>query len=252
MLRKRIIPSLLLERGRLVKTERCRKPGYVGDPINAVKIFNEKEVDELFLLDIGKSRDGGRPDFKLLEEIVSEAFMPVAYGGGVRSVEDARTLLQLGIEKVVINTAALSRPSFLSELRDRFGAQCVVGVVDVKKRLLGGNSVHSHVGVEISERDPVGWARKLVQAGAGEILLQSVDRDGTLQGLDMDLLRTFEGALDVPLVAAGGTRGIEDMREALRTCRLSGIAVGARFVYQGPNRAVLISYLNPSEVASLK
>jgi len=252
MLRKRIIPSLLLERGRLVKTERFRKPKYVGDPINAVKIFNEKEVDELFLLDIGASREGTTPDFKLLEQIATEAFMPVCYGGGVRSPDDVQTLLKLGIEKVAINTAALRRVSFLGELRDRFGAQCVVGVVDVKKRLLGGNAVHSQAGVDTPEKDPVRWAQRLVEAGAGEILLQSVDRDGTLQGLDADLLRTFDGLLDVPLVAAGGASGVEDMRAAFRTCRLSGIAVGARFVYQGPHRAVLISYLSPAELASLR
>jgi cyclase len=252
MLRKRIIPSLLLERGRLVKTERFRKPKYVGDPINAVKIFNEKEVDELFLLDIGASRDGTKPDFKLIKQIASEAFMPVCYGGGIRTSDDVRALLQLGIEKVALNTAALRNISLLGELRDRFGAQCVVGVVDVKKRLLGGNVVHSHAGVEIGERDPVRWARRLAQGGAGEILLQSVDRDGTLQGLDIDLLRTFDGVVEVPLVAAGGTNGIENIRTAFSVCQLSGIAVGARFVYQGPHRAVLISYLNPVELASLQ
>ena len=252
MLRKRIIPSLLIERGRLIKTERFRKPKYVGDPINAVKIFNEKEVDELLLLDIGVSREHAKPDFKLLEQIATEAFMPVCYGGGIHSSDDVRTLLQLGIEKVAINTAALRRPSFLGELRDRFGAQCVVGVVDVKKRFLGGNAVFSHAGVDVPERDPVGWARRLVESGAGEILLQSVDRDGTMTGLDLDLLRTFDGVLEVPLVAAGGTGSVEDMRNAFRVCRLSGIAVGARFVYQGPHRAVLISYLERREVASLE
>jgi cyclase len=251
MLRKRIIPSLLLERGRLVKTERFRKPKYVGDPINAVKIFNEKEADELFLFDIGASREGTRPNFALIEQIATEAFMPVCYGGGVRSAEDARTLLQLGIEKVALNTAALQRPALLGELRDRFGAQCVVGVVDVKRRMLGGNAVHSHAGIATPERDPVRWAQRLVDAGAGEILLQSVDHDGTLQGFDLDLLRTFDRALDVPLVAAGGAGSIEHMRAAFTTCRLSGLAVGARFVYQGPHRAVLISYLSPSEIASL-
>jgi len=252
MLRRRILPSLLLERGRLVKTERFRKPKYVGDPINAVKIFNEKEVDELLLLDIGASRERTRPNFALLEQIATEAFMPVCYGGGVESVEDVRTLLQLGIEKVAINTAALRRISLLGELRDRFGAQCVVGVVDVKRKIIGGNTVHSHAGSSPLERDPVQWARRLVEAGAGEILVQSVDRDGTMQGFDLDLLSTFDGTLEVPLVAAGGAGSVEHMRAAFRACRLSGLAVGARFVYQGPHRAVLISYLSPAEMASLQ
>jgi cyclase len=252
MLRKRIIPCLLIERGRLVKTERFRKPKYVGDPINAVKIFNEKEVDELFLLDISASRESRKPDFKLIEQIATEAFMPVCYGGAVRSVDDARTLLQLGVEKVAVNTGAMTRTSLLGELRDRFGAQCVVGVVDVRKRLLGGLGVHSHARVHPPESDPVRWAQHLVQAGAGEILLQNVDRDGTMQGLDLDLLRTFDGVVDVPLVAAGGTSSTDNMRSAFRICRLSGLAVGARFVYQGPHRAVLISYMTAAEIASFE
>jgi cyclase len=252
MLRKRIIPSLLLERGRLVKTDRFRKPKYIGDPINAVKIFNEKEVDELLLLDIGASREGTRPNFALIEQIATEAFMPVCYGGGVRSADEVRTLLQLGVEKVALNTSALQRIALLGELRDRFGSQCVVGVVDVKRRMLGGNAVHSHAGASTPERDPLRWARRLVEAGAGEILLQSVDHDGTMQGFDLELLRTFDRALDVPLVAAGGAGSIEDMRAAFGACHLSGLAVGARFVYQGPHRAVLISYLSPGEMASLQ
>lgn len=252
MLRKRVIPCLLLDRGRLVKTERFKKPKYVGDPINAVKIFNEKEADELFLLDITATRERRRPDFKLLEEIASEAFMPVAYGGGVRSVDDARTLLQLGVEKIAINTEAMRRPALVSELRDRFGAQCVVGLVDVKRTLWSGTPTFSHAGEAPPERDPVRWAQRLVELGAGEILIQNVDRDGTLQGLDLELLRRFDRALQVPLVIAGGTRGIDDLRAAFSTTQLSGVAVGARFVYHGPHRAVLISYLNPSEVASLR
>jgi cyclase len=252
MLRKRIIPCLLLERGRLVKTQGFRKPKYVGDPINAVKIFNEKEVDELFLFDIGATRQRRKPDFKLIEQIATEAFMPLCYGGGVRDAADAHTLLQLGVEKIAVNSAALSRRALLGELRDRFGAQCVVGVVDVKKRLLGGMSVFSHVGYEIPEHDPVRWARRLVEAGAGEILVQSVERDGTMRGFDLELLRTFDRALSVPLVAVGGAGSVEDIHAAFRTCALSGVGVGARFVYQGPHRAVLISYLSATELASLQ
>ncbi len=235
-----------------MKTERFRAPKYIGDAINAVKIFNEKEVDELFLFDISATRRRRKPDFKLVEQIASEAFMPVCYGGGVRHVDDARTLLQLGIEKIAVNTGALIRLSLLGEIRDRFGAQCVVGVVDVKRRILGGRNIYSHSGVPIPERDPVRWARAMVNAGAGEILLQNVDRDGTMEGFDLDLLKSFESTLSVPLVAAGGARSVEDMRAAFDACPLSGVSVGARFVYQGPHRAVLISYLSSAELTSLQ
>ncbi|MFT3714301.1 MAG: AglZ/HisF2 family acetamidino modification protein [Archangium sp.] len=252
MLRKRLIPSLLLRSGGgLVKTQKFSEPKYVGDPINAVKIFNEKEVDELFLFDIHATRDRRRPNFKMIEEIVSEAFMPVGYGGGVKTLDDARTLLALGVEKVAINTAALAGLSFVTELKNAFGAQCVVGVVDVRKRFFGGTQVHSHSGAKVTEPDPLAWAQKLVEAGAGEILLQSVDRDGTMSGFDLDLLRSFDRRLPVPLVAAGGAGSVQHMRDAFNACQLSGLAVGARFVYQGSLRGVLINYLSRAELDSL-
>jgi cyclase len=248
MLHKRIIPCLLLRNGGLVKTEKFANPKYVGDPINAVKIFNEKEVDELFLLDITAGREGRKPNFKLIEEVVSEAFMPVGVGGALRSVDDARTLLKLGVEKVIVNTAALSDLRFVTALKDSFGAQCVVGVVDAKKKMFGGYTVFSHAGQPVPEADPVAWAQKLVAAGAGEILVQAVDRDGTMGGLDLELLTRFRGQLRVPLVAAGGAGTVEHMKQAIAAGDLSGLAVGARFVYQGPLRGVLINYLSRSEL----
>lgn len=251
MLRKRIIPSLLLRNGGLVKTERFANPKYIGDPINAVKIFNEKEVDELLLLDITSTRENKAPNFGLIEEIVSEAFMPVAYGGAVRTVEDASRLLSLGVEKIALNTAALLNLSLVTALKDRYGAQCVVGVVDVKKKLLGGYAVHSHAGVKTPYADPVAWAQQLVAAGAGEILLQSVDRDGTMSGFDIELLSRLKNKLGVPLVAAGGAGTVEHMKRAFASCELSGLAVGARFVFQGPLRGVLINYLTRRELDGL-
>lgn len=252
MLRKRIIPSLLVKgSGGLVKTQKFADPKYVGDPINAVKIFNEKEVDELFLFDITATKERRRPNFKMIEEIVSEAFMPVAYGGAVKTLDDARTLLALGVEKIALSTATFESLSLVTELKNAFGAQCVVGVVDVKKKLFGGLAVHSHSGARVSESDPVAWAKKLVAAGAGEILLQSVDRDGTMSGFDLELLRSFDGKLGVPLVAAGGAGNVEHMKQAFAACRLSGLAVGARFVYQGPARGVLINYLSRAELDAL-
>ncbi len=252
MLRTRVIPCLLLRRSGLVKTIRFKRPSYVGDPINVVRIFNEKEVDELVLLDIVAGKERTRPDFELLEQIASEAFMPVCYGGGVRSVEDARQLLKLGIEKIAVNTAALEDPTLIRRLSDAFGAQCVVASIDVKKSLLGKHQVFSHAGVDIPERDPVAWAKRLVKLGAGEVLLTSVDRDGTMSGYDLELLRTFDGRLDVPVVASGGAGSVDDMAAALHACRLSGLGAGARFVYYGPHKAVLVTYLEPKDLRRLQ
>lgn len=247
MLRERVIPALLLQGAGLVKTRRFEHPVYVGDPMNVVKIFNEKEVDELFLFDIDASKQRRGPNFALIETIVSEAFMPVAYGGGIRSVEDGRRLLALGVEKLALNTAAMASPTLVTELSRAFGAQCVVGVVDVKRGRLGGPRVHSHVGLDVPERSPVRWAKALEAAGAGEVLVQSVDRDGTLSGLDVELLRELKGQLGVPLVAAGGADDVEGLLEAFRAGGLSAVAVGARFVFIGPHRAVLVTYLGDEE-----
>lgn len=252
MLRTRIIPCLLLRQSGLVKTTRFKRPSYVGDPINVVRIFNEKEVDELVLLDIVAGKQRTRPDFDLLEQIASEAFMPVCYGGGVRTVEDARQLLKIGIEKVAVNTAALEDATLVRRLSDAFGAQCVVASVDVKRSLLGRHQVFSHAGVDVPERDPVAWAKRLVKLGAGEVLINSVDRDGTMTGYDLELLRAFDGRLDVPTVACGGAGSVDDMAAALRSCRLSGLGVGARFVYYGPHKAVLVTYLEAAELRRLQ
>lgn len=247
MTHRRVIPSLLLSNGGLVKTRRFKKPVYVGDPINAVKIFNEKEVDELFLFDIDASKEQRRPDFELIESIVSEAFMPIGYGGGVRSVDDARALLRLGVEKVALNTSATGDLSLVRELSDAFGAQCVVGVVDVKRDWKGRRTVWSHANVPVRQRDVRLALESLASAGAGELLVQSVDRDGTLDGFDLELLASVRGIVDVPLVAAGGARDARDIQAAFDTGGVSAVAVGARFVFIGPHRAVLISYLSEAE-----
>lgn len=251
MLRERVIPVLLLQRGGVVKTTRFEKPVYVGDPINAVKIFNEKEVDELFLLDIDASKEHRGPDFRMVEAIVSEAFMPVAYGGGVRSLADAKRLLASGVEKIALSTGAMRDLRLVTELKDHFGAQCVVGVVDVKRRF-GRARVFTRGPVRPPESDPLTWARALERAGAGEIFLQSVDRDGTMSGFDLELLRSFKGQLGVPLVACGGASELPTLLTALGAGGASAIAAGARFVFIGPHRAVLISYLTEPERQALR
>ncbi len=249
MLRKRVIPTLLMSDGGLVKTVRFRAPQYIGDPINAVKIFNEKEVDELFLFDIDASKARRAPNIDVIQEIVSEAFMPIGYGGGVTSVEEAGRLLAAGVEKIVLNSASLENLRLVTELSRAFGAQCVVASIDVSKTWPRPPVVASHAGRPVAERNPTTWARRLIEAGAGELLIQHIDRDGTLEGLDLGLFSDFVG-LPVPVVVAGGANEVSQMRAAFEM-GASGVAVGARFVVYGPHRAVLISYLSAGETAAL-
>jgi imidazole glycerol-phosphate synthase subunit HisF len=247
----RVIPTLLLSERGLVKTQRFRKPVYVGDPRNVVRIFNDKEVDELALFDVRASRTAAPIDLAMIREIVSEAFMPVCYGGGVRSVAQAAELLRIGVEKIAVNTAALDDIGLVRALSAEFGAQCVVGSIDVRRDVLGRPRVWSHSGARVPERDPVAWAQALVAAGAGEIVVQSVDHEGTLAGPDLALFRTFDHAIDKPLVVGGGLSSVADMEATIRACRPSGLSVGARFVFYGPHRAVLVTYLEREELARL-
>ena len=251
MLRVRVIPVLSLRRRGLVKTLKFRRPKYVGDPINVVRIFNEKEVDELVLTEIVATREKKEPDYELLEQIASEAFMPVGYGGAVRSVAQAKRILRLGIEKVAVNTAALERPDLVRELSGELGAQCVVASVDVKKTWRGRHEVFSHAGRPVPIRDPLRWIEELARLGAGEILLNSVDRDGTMTGYDLDLLATLRHRFDIPIIACGGAASVGDMIAAIRAGDVSALGVGARFIYEGPYRAVLVSYLSPDELTSI-
>jgi cyclase len=251
MLRVRIVPTLLLRRRGLVKTVKFARPRYVGDPINVVRIFNEKEVDELVLTEIVATRDGRRPDEELLEQIASEAFMPVCYGGGVASLDDAKRLLRLGIEKVSVNTAARARPELVRELSTELGAQCVVASVDVMKTWRGTYRVYAHTGPKPPIEDPLRWIEHLVTLGAGEILLNAVHRDGTMRGFDLELLSQLRARFDVPLIACGGASTVDDMAAAVRTGGVSALGVGARFIYEGPYRAVLVSYLSAGELARI-
>jgi cyclase len=248
MARPRFIPCLLLQEKGLVKTWKFRDPVYVGDPINAVKIFNDKEVDELVLLDISAGRRGAGPDFPLLEKIAREAFMPMAYGGGLSRLEDVRRVLGLGFEKVVLNAAALSDPSFVSRAAQVCGRQSVVVGVDVKKTLLGRRRVYRHAERGTTGDDPVAYARAAEAAGAGEIFLTSVDRDGTRLGYDLDLVRDVSSAVSVPVIACGGARDAADMARVIREGGASAAAAGSLFVFHGSRRAVLISYPSRDEI----
>lgn len=250
MLTHRLIPCLLLSKGGLVKTMRFAKPKYVGDPINAVKIFNEKEVDELMVLDIEASKEGRGPDFALIEELAGECFMPLCYGGGIRSAEDARTLFKLGVEKVALQSAALRDPSIIREIADRAGEQAVVVSADIKRNWLGKRSLFSASGAATGNRDWRDFVKDAVAAGAGEVLINAVDRDGTMQGIDADLIREASALTGVPTIAIGGVGSLADIKAAT-DAGASAVAAGAYFVLHGPHRAVLITYPRAAELRAL-
>jgi cyclase len=241
VLATRVIPCLLLKGAGLVKTVRFKDPRYIGDPMNAVKIFNEKEVDELILLDIAASGEHREPPFATIENIASECFMPVAYGGGVRSVEQAARIVALGIEKIVVNVAALGGPELVTRLSDRIGASSTVVGIDVKKDLFGRFRVYDHTRQTTTDKSPAQHAVAMAAAGAGEIFLNDVMRDGTGSGFDLDLVRTVTSAVDVPVIACGGAGTLEDLRLAA-TAGASAVAAGSLFVYVGKHRAVMINY----------
>lgn len=248
MIRPRIIPCLLVERGRLVKTVEFRRPTYVGDPINAIRVFNDKGADELVLLDISATREGRGPDFELVEKVASECFMPLCYGGGVTSVEQMRRLLGLGVEKVAINTSAVEQPQLVCDAAAEFGSQAVVVSIDVKRRRRGGAEVVTHSAGKRTGLDPVRFAQEAERLGAGELFLTSVDRDGTMRGYDLDLIRQVTESVGVPVVACGGAASGRDLLAAIEDGGASGAAAGSMFVFTGRHRAVLISYLTADDL----
>lgn len=241
MLRARAIPCLLLRNAGLVKTVRFAGAKYVGDPINAVKIFNEKEVDELVVFDIKASKQGAEPNYDLLADIASECFMPVCYGGGVKSVEQAQRIVQLGIEKIAVNAAAIFNLDLITALSDVLGAQSVVAGIDVKMDWLGRYRVYDASSGKLTDRAPEAYATDLACAGAGEIFLNNVDRDGTLEGYDLKLIDKVAKAVSLPVIACGGAGRTEDFVSAVGA-GASAVAAGSLFVFQGRHRAVLISY----------
>lgn len=237
----RVVPCLLLQDGGLVKTTRFDRPRYVGDPINAVRIFNDKYVDELVFLDIDASRTGAEPDYDLIQRIAGECFIPLCYGGGIRTLEQARRIVSAGVEKIAVNSMAIDQPGLLSVLSRELGASSVVAGIDVKRDMLGRARVFHPGSRQVTRLDPVEHARAVVRAGAGEIFLNSVDRDGTGAGFDTDLIRSVTAAVTVPVTVCGGAAGLEDMRAAVQS-GASAAAAGSMFVFYGPHRAVLINY----------
>lgn len=248
MIKPRVIPALLLKGQGLVKTVKFKEPKYLGDPINIVRIFNDKEVDELVLLDITANPEKRGPQFDLLKNIASEAFIPLAYGGGIRSMDDVKKLLSIGIEKLIMNTSAVETPSLVREVADHAGSQAAVVSMDVKKGLLGKYEVFTHCGQKKTGLDPVKHAIEMEKMGAGEILINSIDRDGTMQGYDVDLVRKVADAVSVPVVACGGAGNLSHVSEVIKQGHASAAAAGSIFVFQGPLRGVLISYPTPKEL----
>lgn len=251
MLKNRVIPCLLLKNNGLVKTVKFNDPRYVGDPINAVNIFNEKEVDELVLLDITATVENKRPNLKVIADIASECFMPLGYGGGVKSLADIKEILALGVEKIVINSQAAAEPDFIKAAADSFGSQSIVVSIDVKKNLWGKYEVYAVGGKKNTGREPVDYARQIEVLGAGEILLNSIDRDGMAQGYDVKLIRSVTAAVNIPVIAAGGAGKIEDFGAAIKEGRASAVSAGTMFVFQGKHRAVLISYPSIGELENV-
>ena len=241
MLKHRVIPSLLLSNNELVKTQQFTKPRYVGDPINAIRIFNEKEVDELVLLDIDASKEGREPNYSLIENVAGECLMPLCYGGGIRNIEQASRLFSLGIEKVCIQTAAFEGLDIVSEVASRFGSQSVVVSVDIKKNWRGKKCMYSSSSKRLLDITWQHYLKLLNDAGAGEVSLNSVDHDGMMAGMDLDLIREASEILPIPLIAAGGVGNLEDIKSAIQ-CGASAVAVGSFFIFSGPHRAVLITY----------
>jgi len=244
------MPCLLLRQSKLVKTVKFRNPDYIGDPINAVKIYNDKEVDELIFLDITATVEKKTPPFKTISEIASECFMPYTYGGGIRSLEDMRRIFNLGVEKIAINSHAVENPDFIRQAAKEFGNQSIVASIDVKKKLMGKYEVFTRSGTNPTGLGPVEHAKRMEEMGAGEILLTSIDRDGTWEGYDLELIKTVSEAVNVPLIVCGGAGSIEDFRKAV-DAGASACAAGSMVVYQAKNRGVLINFPKQIELRAV-
>jgi cyclase len=247
MLRPRVIPTLLLESGGVIKTIRFRSPRYIGDPINVVRLFNDMEVDELVLLDVAAEE----PNLRFLGDLTDECFMPVCYGGGVGRLADMDRLFALGIEKVALNAAAVRTPELVRQAADAFGSQSVVVSIDVARNWRRRPRVVIRRGTRSTGLDPVTHARRMENEGAGEILLNSVDRDGTMSGYDLDLVREVAQAVHIPVIACGGAGHLDHVRAVLREGGAAGAAAGSLFIYSGPHRGILVSYPQPTEIAGL-
>lgn len=242
MLYPRIIPCLLVHNKGLVKTVKFKNPKYVGDPINAVRIYNEKEVDELIVLDIDASVENREPDYKMIERLAIECRMPLCYGGGIKTLEQAKRIFSLGVEKIALSSAAIENKEMLSQLIEQVGSQSVVVVLDVKKKLLGGYDIMIHNGSKKTGINPVKYIESLQELGIGEIVINSVDNDGVMKGFDFGLIDNIKPILNIPMTILGGAGNLDHIGEAIKRYGLIGISAGSLFVFKGKYKAVLINY----------
>ena len=247
----RVIPVLLLKNKGLVKTVKFKAPKYVGDPINAVKIFNDLEADELVFLDITASKEGRPISTELVKNIGDEAFMPFAVGGGITELKQIEELLKAGAEKVVLNTASLKKPRLITEASEFFGNQSIVVSIDVKKNIFNKKTVWINDGKQNTKLDPISHAKAVEQLGAGEIIINSIDNDGVMEGYDIELIKSISNAVSIPVVACGGAGGLDDLKDAYQYGKASALAAGSMFVFHGPRRAVLINYPEKNELLKL-
>ncbi len=244
MFRPRVIPVLLLKGEGLVKTKRFKNERYIGDPINAVRIFNDLKADELVFLDIMATKENRTISLDFVKEVGEEANMPFGVGGGVRTIENIKGIINAGAEKVIINSEALIRPEFIREAAETFGSSTIVICIDVFKNILGKIQVKSHSSVKHKFDDPCSFAKLMEEMGAGEIILQSVDRDGTMIGYDIELLKHIANAVSIPLVALGGSGSLDHLKEAIKKTNCSAVAAGSMFIYHGARNGILINYPN--------
>jgi len=235
----------------LIKTVKFKEPKYLGDPINIVKIFNDKEVDELIFLDITCTPDNKEPPYALLADIASEAFMPFGYGGGIKNLDQIRRVLDLGVEKIVINSHAIHNPSFITHAADMVGSQSIVVSIDVKKNIWGKYEVYTRKGTKATGYDPVAYAMEMERLGAGELIISSIDRDGTMKGYDLALIKGVATKVKIPVVACGGAGKLDDLAGAVNEGRASAAGASSMFVFHGPHRAVLISYPDNHDLKKL-
>jgi cyclase len=247
MLRPRIIPSLLVHDSGLVKTVNFKNPKYVGDPINAVKIFNEKEVDELAVFDIDATVLGKEPDYALIEKLANQSRMPLCYGGGVKTVEQAQKIFALGIEKIALSSAVINNPKLITEIAERVGSQSVIVVLDVRKKLLGGYEVYTHNGKQATGVNPFKFVEEAQKLGAGEIIINSIDQDGAMKGYDFNLIDKIRSKINLPLTVLGGAGSLDDIGSVIKRHGIIGVAAGSLFVFKGVYKAVLINYPKRSE-----
>ena len=242
MLNNRIIPCLQLIGDSLVKKVKFDKHDYIGDPINTVRIFNELEVDELCFLDISATTEKRKPNLKVLKEIANECFMPLSYGGGIENIQTVHEILSIGFEKIILNTSAFENPKLITEIVDQFGSQSLIISIDVKKNLFGKYSIYTNCGKIKQKIDPIEWAKSVEKLGAGELLITSMEREGTWQGYDIAILNQISNSVNIPIIANGGAGNVDHIIDVFENTEIAAVAVGSMLVYQAKGLGVLVNF----------